>query len=259
MSLEERIIDCSEFEEHLTDYLDGILDRQTHKAVAAHALKCPLCHALLNEVKDALEVCHEIAVPKVSMTKLEARVLAMTMPETAMSCEDFEKHLTDYLDGFLPATVFHRWERHAVLCEKCTDLPGEVVRSIAACYTYKMEELPVPEGLHARILQATIGTENAKTVKASWLSQASEWIRGLSFPIPIPQLAPVAMMLIFAVFMLTQTISADGSIKGMYQKSFELAEQTYKQGADILGQDAPQQPKSNQTPVQGTFVNEGNR
>lgn len=246
MSLEERIIDCSEFEEHLTDYLDGILDRQTHKAVAAHALKCPLCHALLNEVKDALEVCHEIAVPKVSMTKLEARVLAMTMPETAMSCEDFEKHLTDYLDGFLPATVFHRWERHAVLCEKCTDLPGEVVRSIAACYTYKMEELPVPEGLHARILQATIGTENAKAVKASWLSQASEWIRGLSFPIPIPQLAPVAMMLIFAVFMLTQTISADGSIKGMYQKSFELAEQTYKQGADILGQEALQQPASNQ-------------
>lgn len=259
MSLEERIIDCSEFEEHLTDYLDGILDRQTHKAVAAHALKCPLCHALLNEVKDALEVCHEIAVPKVSMTKLEARVLAMTMPETAMSCEDFEKHLTDYLDGFLPATVFHRWERHAVLCEKCTDLPGEVVRSIAACYTYKMEELPVPEGLHARILQATIGTENAKAVKASWLSQASEWIRGLSFPIPIPQLAPVAMMLIFAVFMLTQTISADGSIKGMYQKSFELAEQTYKQGADILGQEASQQQKSNQEPIQGTFVNEGNR
>lgn len=257
MSLDERKINCSEFEEHLTDYLDGILDRQTNKAVAAHALKCPLCHALLNEVKDALEVCHEIAVPRVSMTKLEARVLAMTMPETAMSCGDFENYLTDYLDGFLPATVFHRWERHAVLCEKCTDLPGEVVRSIAACYTYKTEDLSIPEGLHARILQATIGTENAETVKSSWLSQTSEWIRGLSFPISIPQFAPVAMMLIFAVFMLTQTISGDGSIKGMYQKSFELAEQTYKQGADILGQEGSPQPTSNQEPIQGTYVNEG--
>lgn len=257
MILDERIIDCSEFEEYLTDYLDGILNRQTHKAVAAHALRCPLCHALLNEVKDALTVCHDIAVPKTSMTKLEARILAMTMPETAMSCEDFENYLTDYLDGFLPATVFHRWERHAVLCEKCTDLPGEVVRSIAACYTYKMEEMPVPEGLHARILQATIGTENVEAIKASWLSQTSEWIRGLRFPIPIPQLAPVAMMFIFAVFMLTQTISADGSISGMYQKSFELAEQTYKQGADILGGETAQ-PKSNQNPVQGTYVNEGN-
>lgn len=257
MSLEERIINCSEFEELLTDYLDGILDRQTHKAVASHALKCPLCHALLNEVKDALEVCHEIAVPKTSLTKLEARILSMTMPETAMSCEDFENYLTDYLDGFLPATVFHRWERHAVLCDKCTDLPGEVVRSIAACYTYKMEEMPVPEGLHARILQATIGTENAGAVKASRISQFSEWLRGFSFPISVPQLAPVAMMLVFAVFILTQTVSADGSISGMYQKSFELAEQTYKQGAGILGQELPQSPR-NQEPVEGTFVKEGN-
>lgn len=257
MSLDEKIINCSEFEERLTDYLDGVLDRQMHKAVAAHALRCPLCHALLNEVKDALEVCHEIAVPKTSMTKLEARILSMTMPETAMSCAEFENHLTDYLDGFLPATVFHRWERHAVLCENCTDLPGEVVRSIAACYTYKMEELPLPEGLHAKILQATIGTENAQTVKSSWIAQTSEWIRTWRFPISIPQFAPVAMMLVFAVFILTQTISADGSISGMYQKSFELAEQTYKQGADILGGEVPPPPASNQEPVQGTYVNEG--
>ena len=83
----EKIINCSEFEENLTDYLDNTLDRQTRKAVAAHALRCPLCHSLLNEVKSALEVCHEIAVPKTPLTPLEARILSMTMPETAMVCE----------------------------------------------------------------------------------------------------------------------------------------------------------------------------
>ena len=254
--LDEKLINCSEFEQHLTDYLDGTLDRQTHKAVAAHALRCPLCHALLNEVKDALAVCHEISVPKTSITKLEARILSMTMPETSMACEDFEEHLTDYMDGFLPATVFHRWERHAVLCERCTDLPGEVVRSIAACYTYKMEELPLPEGLHAKILQSTIGTEQAKTVKASFASQVREWMRGLSFPISIPQLAPVAMMLILAAFIFTQTVSADGSISGMYKTSFALAEQTYKQGADIFDGQSSEPQKSNQEPIQGTYVNQ---
>jgi anti-sigma factor RsiW len=253
--LDEKLINCSEFEQHLTDYLDGALEKQAHKAVAAHALRCPLCHALLNEVKDALTVCREIAVPKTSITKLEARILSMTIPETAMACEEFENHLTDYMDGFLPATVFHRWERHAVLCERCTDLPGEVVRSIAACYTYKMDELPLPEGLHAKILQSTIGTEKAKTVKASFTSQVREWMRGLSFPISLPQFAPVAMMMIFAVLILSQTVSADGSISGMYQKSFELAEQTYKQGANMFGNEAVQ-PKSNQEPVQGTYVNQ---
>lgn len=249
---DEKIINCSVFEELLTDYLDKTLDKQTHKAVAAHALRCPLCHALLNEVKDALDVCHELSVPKTQMTKLEARIISMTMPETAMSCEEFENYLTDYLDGFLPANLFHRWERHAVLCEKCTDLPGEVVRSIAACYTYKLEELPLPAGLHDKILQSTIGTTEAKKVKASWTSQVGEWLRGLS--LPIPQLAPVAMMIIFAFIVLSQTVSADGSLSGVYQKSIELAEQTYKQSTSVWG-DKSADPAVTQEPIQGTFVN----
>jgi anti-sigma factor RsiW len=239
----------------LTDYLDGTLERTTHKAVAAHALRCPLCHSLLNEVKDALEVCRAITAPKASMTHLEARILTMTAPETAMSCKNFEEHLTDYLDGFIPAALFHRWERHAVLCEKCTDLPGEVVRSIAACYTYKMEELPIPAGLHNKILQSTLGTTKAKAVRASWGSKAVEWIRGLSFPISIPQLAPVAMLMLLAVLVFGQTVSADGSFGGVYQRGFELAEQTYQQSTDaVLGDKEINQQKSNQEPVQGTFV-----
>ncbi len=82
----KKLSDCSEFEENLTDYLDGTLDRQTHKAVAAHALACPFVIPCLNEVKEALEVCHELSVPNVSMTHLEARIISMTAPETAMSC-----------------------------------------------------------------------------------------------------------------------------------------------------------------------------
>ncbi len=243
----------------MTDYLDNSLERQAKVAMAEHALRCPLCHALLNEVKGAVEICHEIAAPKHSMTHLEARILSMTAPETALACADFENYLTDYLDGFLPAPIFHRWERHAVLCEQCTDLPGEVVRSIAACYTYKSEELPISENLHARILQATIGTEKAGDVRASWISQSIEWIRGLSFPIPIPQLAPVAMIMMFAALIFSQTVSADGSISGMYQKSFELAGQTYKQSTDIMFGENPIEPnikqKSNQAPIQGTYIN----
>lgn len=251
----ENPVNCERFEELLTDYLDNALDKPARVAMAEHALRCPLCHALLNEVKSAVEVCHEIAAPKHSLTHLEARIISMTTPETAMACADFENHLTDYLDGFLPAQVFHRWERHAVLCDKCTDLPGEVVRSIAACYTYKTEELAVPEGLHAKILQATIGTERAKDVQPNWISKAFERLRGLSFPIPIPQLAPVAMILMFAFFLFSQTVSADGSISGMYQKSFELAGQTYKQSTDLMfGAESIEQPKSNQQPIQGTFT-----
>ncbi len=255
---DEEIIGCSEFEDNLTDYLDKTLQKPKQKAIATHALKCPLCHSLLNEVKDALEICHELNAPKTTLTSLEARILNATVPETAMSCKDFEEHLTDYLDGFLPAKMFHRWERHAVLCEGCTDLPGEVVRSIAACYTYKLEELPIPEGLHTRILENTIGTSEAKAVKASWGSQTIEWLRGFSVPISVPQLAPVAMMLLIAVMFFSQT---GNSLGGAYQKGFELAGQTYQQGADIMlgGKNLEMPQTNNNEPTEGTFIKKENK
>ena len=134
---------CQEFEDRLTDYLDGALDLQAHKVFAEHALRCPVCHDLLGEVKSTLVACGASEAPA-ARAGLEARILLSTMPETAMACEDFEKHLTDYLDGFLAAPLYHRWERHAALCAGCSELPGEVVRAIGACYTYKQEELSVP-------------------------------------------------------------------------------------------------------------------
>src|SRR6185295_10042379 len=140
--------------------------------------------------------------------------LSATTPQAGMECERFEEHLTDYLDGFLPAQTFHRWERHAALCTKCEDLPGMVVRSIGACLTYKMDELAVPSGLHERILNLTLGTETASDVKASLAARAGEWVKGLRFPIGIPQLAPVAMMLLVAFLVFSQTVSADGSLSG---------------------------------------------
>lgn len=229
---EQNLIGCNEFEENLSGYLENEAPGLLRKAMAEHALKCPLCHALLNEVKEALEVCREIDVPQSPMTSLEARILNVTMPEAAMTCDQFEEHLTDYLDGFLLAKIFHRWERHAVLCENCTNLPGEVVRSIAACYTYKVEELPLPEGLREKILESTIGTAEAATVRSSWVSQAGEWVRGLRLPISVPQLAPVAMMVLFAVLVFSQTSS--NSFGGVYQKSIEMAGQTYQKGADVV-------------------------
>lgn len=246
------IINCSTFEELLTDYLDKTLESTAHKSVAAHALACPLCHSLLNDVKESLEVCHQMSVPTTPLTRLEARVLSMTMPETAMPCEDFEGFLTDYLDGFLPAQVFHRWERHAALCSSCEDLPGMVVRSIAVCYTYKMDELEVPAGLNQRIINLTSALGRPETAKASWAARAGEWVKGLRFP-GIPQLAPVAMMLTLAFLVFSQTVSADGTLSGVYTTGLELAEQTYQQSADAWNGkpvEVNQAPK--QDPITGT-------
>jgi hypothetical protein len=245
----EKIIDCTGFEEALSDYLERSLDAPVHKAVAAHALACPLCHSLLNDVKSAVAACRTLAEPRVPVSRLEAGILSRTVPDSTVNCVEFEEYLTDYLDGFLPASVFHRWDRHAVLCEECTDLPGMVVRSLAAIVNYKLDELPVPAGLHQRILSQTSDTELVKQIKPSLAERFGEWARGLKFPISVPQLVPVAGMLLVAFLAFSQTVSADGSLSGVYAQGFELAEQTYRQGAEVLNEargkkpeEMPQQP-----------------
>lgn len=249
----QNLINCTQFEGSLTDYLDKTLDSVRFKAVAEHAMSCPLCHSLLNEVKGALAACRDLAEPRLPLTRLEARILASTVPDSALHCAEFENHLTDYLDGFLPANVFHRWERHAVLCDDCGDLPGAVVRSLAAIVSYKLDELPLPEGLHQRILQSTIGTHEPAAAKASVFDRFNEWVRGLSFPISVPQLAPLAMMMMFAFLVFSQTVSADGSLSDVYAKSYQLAEQTYRQGADAFnGKQPSDETNQGGEPVNGT-------
>ncbi|HKQ99828.1 MAG TPA: zf-HC2 domain-containing protein [Pyrinomonadaceae bacterium] len=222
---------CAEFEDRLTDYIEGSLEAETNRAFAEHALRCPVCHELLTEVKSALQACRtaEVLVPP---AELEARILLHTVPEMAMTCDEFEEYLTDYLDGFLPAPLFHRWERHAALCERCTELPGQVVRAIGACYTYINEEKPVPVGLHERILQATLGTTDAEEVRAPLAARIAARLRLWLDPIVSPQLATVATMLLVCVLVLTNTVSADGSIGGMYRAGMQLAGRAYTRGGD---------------------------
>ena len=216
---------CNEFEDRLTDYLEGTLEPQINKTCAEHALRCPLCHDTMTQVRSAMQAC-KVAGNLQPPRDLEARILLSTMPETAMTCEDFEGFITDYLDGFLPASLYHRWERHAILCKQCTELPGDVVRAIATCVVYHSDELPVPAGLNARILLATSSTELSKQIRATTGERVANWLKGWLDPIISPQLATVATMLLVAVFVLTNTVSADGSISGVYSASLRLAERS---------------------------------
>jgi hypothetical protein len=216
---------CHEFEDQLTDYLDGALEATANREFAEHMIRCPVCHDLLSEVKNTLLACSSSEAPPAG-TGLEARVLLRTMPETAITCTEFEEYLTDYLDGFLMAPLYHRWERHAALCVSCSELPGAVVRAIGACYTYKEDELTVPAGLEARILQSTIGNVLPRELRAPLTSRLIEWLRGALDPIVSPQLASVATMLLVSVFILANTVSTDGSVGGIYQASLQLAERT---------------------------------
>ena len=222
---------CEQFEDSLTDYIEGALPSDAQRLCAEHVLRCPVCHDLLSEVRNALQACQTSNSLDAAPAGLEARIIERTAPHTMMTCREFEDHLTDYLDGFLPAALYHRWERHAALCEKCTELPGTVVRSIGACYSYMQDEMPLPAGLHEKILQTTLGTNRASElrppVSVRVMTNLREWL-DWAFS---PQLATVATMILVAALVGTTTISDDGSIGGMYRAGLRLAAQTYIRGA----------------------------
>jgi hypothetical protein len=66
----------------------------------------------------------------------------------------------------------------------------------------------------------------AREIRATLGQRAASWLRVWLDPIISPQLATVATMLLMAVFVLTNTVSADGSISGVYSASIRLAEQS---------------------------------
>ena len=43
---------CNDFEDRLTDYLDGVLEPDVHKTFAEHALRCPVCHETLERSEE---------------------------------------------------------------------------------------------------------------------------------------------------------------------------------------------------------------
>ena len=149
--------------------------------------------------------------------ELEARILQSTMPETAMSCEDFEEFLTDYLDGFLPAHLYHRWERHAALCDRCTELPGEVVRAIGACYIYIAEETAVAGRSERKNSAGDAGHSNVRRRSERHGRHAllrgcgCGWIRSFRHN---SRRSPRCCW--SRCLCLTNTVSADGSISGVY-------------------------------------------
>src|SRR3989442_10992542 len=66
----------------------------------------------------------------------------------------------------------------------------------------------------------------SREVRPPAMSRLIEWLRGALDPIVSPQLATVATMLLVAVFVLTNTVSTDGSVGGIYHASLQLAQRT---------------------------------
>ncbi len=228
-------MDCNKFETKISDYLDGLLSKTEASRFAAHTLQCRLCRSLTDEIKQALgEAKVEFEMP----VELESSLLSIQLEQSPLECIEFEELITDFLDGFVPATVYHKFESHAVECAACSALLTEVVYAVAACHSvHTFEEVEVSDFLNARLL-AVLPSPRMSLRKlfadkvaafAAALMPRNTHSRAWNYA--------TASGLAFAMFALMIVgVSDDGSIPGVFRGIQSKAASLYSSSTELYAQ-----------------------
>ena len=126
------------------------------------------------------------------------------------TCEQTELHLTDYLDGLLPADEQRAFDLHVNSCERCTPLVSSVTHAVANLRA--LPELETPPRLIYKILDVTLGPRETAT---GWAAVRA-WLRGLASP----RFAYGSVSLVATFLMI---VTASGSINWKKPKFADLA------------------------------------
>jgi predicted anti-sigma-YlaC factor YlaD len=230
-------MDCSKFESALSDYFDGLLTPQNATLFRTHALQCRACRSLMDDVKLAISECQQqddIEPPPL----LESNLAAIPTDHQALSCSGFEDLTTEFLDGFLPASTYHRFEEHTEECVECSTLLTGVVYAVAACHSvHTFEEVEVPDPLLARLIAMMPRRAPGLARRAT-----DHLTRLASYLLPRPTQSArwtfaTAASLAFATFaLLLFGFSDDGTVGGIYRQAHVRVSELYTQGADVYTQ-----------------------
>jgi predicted anti-sigma-YlaC factor YlaD len=230
-------MDCRTFEEQISEYLDGALAKQEAAPFRAHLLQCRACRALLDDVKCAVsEFKTDDGIEPSPM--LESSLCTIASAHAPFDCAAFEALITEFLDGFVPAATYHRFEEHAADCDPCSGLLTEVVYAVAACHSvHTYEEVEAPESLFADLLN--IASANRQSASRRLADRVTTLVVRL---IPRPRrglrwsLATAASLVLATFGYLLFGFSDDGTVKGIYRQAHVKFGQLYSQGADIYAQ-----------------------
>jgi hypothetical protein len=228
-------MDCLRFEDQISDYLDGALPSPDATLFREHSLQCRVCRSLLDEVKGALHDCKMDDEFDTSIT-LESALLTIASENAEFACHAFEDQITEFLDGFVPAPVYHRFEDHAAECGKCSTLLTDVVYAVASCHSvHTYEEVEVPESLFDRLAEIARQQVVRRTL-TSRITAVAARLMPRTTPGPRWTFATAASLVFATVAFLLLGFSDDGTVAGIYRQAHVKFGQLYSQGADIYSQ-----------------------
>jgi hypothetical protein len=228
-------MDCRRFEDQISDYIDGAIRPAEATLFREHSLQCRACRSLFDEVKGALHDC-KMGDEFDTSPVLESALITIAGESADFGCRAFEEQITEFLDGFVPAPVYHRFEEHASECGKCSSLLTDVVYAVASCHSvHTYEEVEAPESLFDK-LAAIARKTVARRTASSRITAFAARLMPKTTPGPRWTFATAAS-LVFATFaFLLFGFSDDGTVAGIYRQAHVKFGQLYSHGADIYSQ-----------------------
>jgi len=147
-------MECAQFEELISDYLDCGTPRDERRGFCEHLLACRPCHLLFNDVREAIDGCHEwkeSQMREIGMfTEVERRIINATTAGEMLSCRTLDALISDYFDGLIESAYETVFNEHFAVCDGCRRLVEGVRESLE-----EQESVEVPEELYGRIFAAT--------------------------------------------------------------------------------------------------------
>ncbi|MBK6314791.1 MAG: zf-HC2 domain-containing protein [Blastocatellia bacterium] len=225
-------MDCQVFEELISEHLDGELKGSEAAAFRSHQMSCPTCRSLLDAVSEAVGVCMELQEAEPPL-ELLSRALVIPALYPPIDCDRFAALVTEFLDGFLEASVYHAFENHAQSCDGCSDTLAGVALAVSACHSVHFsEDIEVPESLIASILAETSGSGIlAKAAAKSGLAgRIVGAIRLFAGPALAPRVATAAVILATFSMLVMRGGLAPAEI---YDNAARVTSRVYSRSADF--------------------------
>lgn len=149
-------MDCTQFEELISDYLEDTLMRPERRRFAEHLLACRECRGLFDDVRITIAGCHSLKEAQMheitQFVEFKQRILDATTAGEMLSCQTLDALISDYFDGLIDSSYETLFSEHFVACESCRRLVEGVRESLA-----ENTEVEMPAELYYRIIAATSG------------------------------------------------------------------------------------------------------
>jgi anti-sigma factor RsiW len=163
-------MNCQQFQDQLSEYLEGELPGAHRAECAAHRLCCPSCRALYQEVRGVVDALRGLAASKVedhhrvnpSRTAvsqpphpLNERILAATTMGEMVSCPGFDRLIEQYYDGVLLAPAHLALQDHFDRCPGCRQMMHGIESAILLCREARQHPVELPSGWVDRMVART--------------------------------------------------------------------------------------------------------